>query len=56
MVAFKNFVIRKVAIKKILVIESEILLKPVQNYKKCITFGNLKAMYQEVDIGQWVNF
>ena len=30
MVAFKNFAIRKVAIKKVLVNESEILLTPVQ--------------------------
>ena len=39
MVAFKNFAIRKVAIKKVLLSEPEILLTPVQNYKKCITLA-----------------
>ena len=43
MAAFKNFAIRKVAIKKVLVNESEILLTPVQNCKKYITFGNLRS-------------
>ena len=43
MAAFMNFAIRKVAIKKVSVNESEILLAPVQNFKKCITFGNLRS-------------
>ena len=34
----------------------EILLTPVQNCKKCITFGNLRTVSQEGDLGHWVNF
>ena len=61
MAAFKNFAIRKVAIKKVaikkvLLSKSEILLTPVQNYKKYITFGNLRTISQEGDIGQQVKF
>ena len=56
MAAFKNFAIRKVAIKKVLVNESEIFLTPVQNCKKCIIFGNLRTISQEGDLGEWVNF
>ena len=56
MAAFKNFAIRKVAIKKVLINESEILLTPVQNCRKCIIFGNLRTISQERDLGQRVNF
>ena len=56
MAAFKNFAIRKVAIKKVLLSKSEILLTTVQNYKKYITFGNLRTISQEGDIGQQVKF
>ena len=52
MATFKNFTIEKVAIKKVLVNESEILLTVVQNCKKCIIFGNLRTISQEGDLGQ----
>ena len=55
MAAFKNFAIRKVTIKNVLVNESEILLTRVQNYKKCIAFGSLRTISQEGEIGQRVN-
>ena len=54
--AFKNFVIRKVAIKKSLVNKSEIFLTPVQNCKKCIIFDNFRTISQEGDLGQCVSF